>query len=374
MRKVPDPAEVKHLKEKPAKPYAALKREAEAKVVRWEWATDEMCSPQPWYFEIHGFSKGKRLATAPRKKEGLVEYGFDAADRLAVIRQYTEFKGYVQESFFIGDDDQVIEYRFDDSPAMKEKPVAVTRYRHENGRLVDCAGVAAQGSRALAYDYEGPRLVSIREVTRPPIYKASYRLRYSPSGSLEAISDGAGRVVYKRLLPKLPDLLKQTHDALVHEVPAVVVRFKADEPAYCLALVYDGESTDGLLPPTVALGLESDLRDAQSSQGKKARRSPWDAQQFRAFDRPELVLPDRLLAPAADIAQHLARSGSIEPARKVLIEVSRALNRLDWAKIIPVTRNFVVYPVDLEVGHLKANMKAAVPPKTLKALQAEGLL
>jgi hypothetical protein len=50
------------------------------------------------------------------------------------------------------------------------------------------------------------------------------------------------------------------------------------------------------------------------------------------------------------------------------------LNRRDWSKVIPVTDDFIVYAVDLEGAHLRANLKAGVPPAKLALLRRRKLV
>jgi len=375
MQKLPDPLALKPLLDKLPTPYEPLKKQAESRVTCWEWATGELRSLRPWHQEIHGLGRGKPLAKPPRKQDGCVEFGFDAEGGLAVIRRYCEFKGRYAESFFVGHGDEIIEYAFAQSPNMKSKPQSVRRYCFEGGRLVAFAGLSEHGAEGATYDHdEQGRLVTIRSMSRPPVRKSSYHLRYS-SGSLVAIEDDAHRVAYKRSPPKLADLLKGMRQALVRDIPAVVRRFELSEPAFCLALAYDGESCEGMLPPTIVLGLESERQAWEEAKHKKSLCSRWDPQEFGTFDGDRLDLgDDHLLEIAGDIAHHLTAQDSTEPARKLLIDVCRELNKQPWSKLTKVTKDFVVYPIDLEGAHLKANMKAVLPATQLKALQRQGLL
>jgi hypothetical protein len=187
-------------------------------------------------------------------------------------------------------------------------------------------------------------------------------------GSLTAIVDATGRVRFRRFLPKLAELLKTMQESLLAQIPKVVAAFTVDEPVFCLALAYDAES-EYELPPTLVLGLESDLRAWEAAGRKRELRSLWDPQQMRTFDHDRLECCGD--ARLRQVAAHFRKSGNYAPARKLLVEVSKALDKLQWEKITRATKHFVVYPVDLEGAHLKANIRAAVPAKALKALQTE---
>jgi hypothetical protein len=56
------------------------------------------------------------------------------------------------------------------------------------------------------------------------------------------------------------------------------------------------------------------------------------------------------------------------------VRVARALNRLDWHRILPVTNDFVVYPVDYEANRYVDLIEAAVPAARVRRLRAAGVL
>ena len=73
------------------------------------------------------------------------------------------------------------------------------------------------------------------------------------------------------------------------------------------------------------------------------------------------------LADAGEIANYLRSAEGMEKAHKLLVDVAKQLNKVDWSAMVKVTPDFVVYPVDLHMEHLDRDMAAAVPAAKLKA-------
>ncbi|MGO9112501.1 MAG: hypothetical protein ACLP9L_24995 [Thermoguttaceae bacterium] len=97
--------------------YSALKKTCEAQVTRWEWATFWLYDMEPFCRERNRISRGKRLKTKPTTiKSGMHQYGFDASNRIVVVRQYTEFKGRFNEEFFTYSNGVVESVLFADDP------------------------------------------------------------------------------------------------------------------------------------------------------------------------------------------------------------------------------------------------------------------
>lgn len=71
--------------------------------------------------------------------------------------------------------------------------------------------------------------------------------------------------------------------------------------------------------------------------------------------RPGLSWDEGDLAATA-----VASRDSEAPAIKMLIAACAELNRIEWPAEIRRTEDFVVYPVDFELGSLKRNLKACV--------------
>jgi hypothetical protein len=116
--------------------------------------------------------------------------------------------------------------------------------------------------------------------------------------------------------------------------------------------------------PTLYIGLEQ-RREALADE----QWSPADLD-----DDPEdldpLVEDESLLSPELS----LSVDEGPERARRLLCAVAWDLNAIEWFAVMPVTDDFIVYPVDLEVADLDRNLAESVPAERLDRLRLRGQL
>ena len=187
-------------------------------------------------------------------------------------------------------------------------------------------------------------------------------------------SAGVRHEIYGRPARKLSNLLKTLRPRLVEQIQKVVIGYDLREPACCLALAYGTESSEEALPPILALGLENE-RDRWRSAAEQTAEAFWNPASFSTFDCDELELDDPATLSEADaIKHHLKDADNMNVVRKLLVQVAKKLNSVHWSEVIPVTQDFIVYAVDLEGSHWGESIKAAVPARKRKALQALGLI
>lgn len=70
---------------------------------------------------------------------------------------------------------------------------------------------------------------------------------------------------------------------------------------------------------------------------------------------------------------HDAGAGAAR-GRRLLCAAAARLNHYDWTDTLPVTDDFVVYAVDLELVDLDQNLTACLPPDRLALLRERDLL
>jgi len=143
-----------------------------------------------------------------------------------------------------------------------------------------------------------------------------------------------------------------------------------DGPIACLALTYDcsAELSIGMSAATAA------ERTDLSSVEARAAWSPADFEASTDIDiddigqsrlvGQELVLLD---ADDGDVA-----AGS-EIGRRLVCAVAARLNQRDWSATLPVTDDFVVYAVDLELVDLERNLTRCLSTDRLDQLREKGL-
>ncbi len=357
-----------------ASQYLMLKEQAESGVVRWVWATDSVCSLRPGFdAKIHGFSEGKKLATQPARRAYHFQYGFDAAGRLVVQRLHGDMDGHFTEDFFVHSDDCVEQWSYGPRPQYKI-PRGVSRYSYDGGRVVAYEELNTDGRTVVeTYAYDGDRLATLARVGENPTFQNTFRHEYDAEGILSTITmetmTGTRSIVHKRPTRTPAVLIKAVRAHLLKLIPKCVAALSPAEPAFCLALVYEPSSSRSMLPPKLAVGLETERERWRA--GGEPKESLWDAQGFATFDG-RLALDDAALLADTREFSDLPSPDRVEKARKLLVNVARDLNKLNFGALIKVTPDFIVYPVDLHTEYLAQDMRAAVPPSSLKRLIARG--
>jgi hypothetical protein len=375
-RTPPNPDDLKPRLARAADEYGLLKRNAEASVVRWIWATDAVRSLNPGFdAKIKGWPEGKELASPPTRRAGNFEYGVDADGRTVVCRFYSELEGHFAEEFYVPRGDCVEVWSYGPDPQYKA-PRGVSLYHYASGRVVDYVELNRDGrTQAEVYDYIGDRLDTLHRVRRNPNVESTYHHEYDPDGTLARVTveTGTGKrgVVYKRPTRTVAALTRVVAARLTELIPKRVAGLSVPGPAFCLALAYDPGSYLSMLPPKLAVGLEAERVRWRAGGGEK--ESLWDAQGFGTFDDDRLEFDDAvLLAATGELSEQLRSRDDLDKAHRLLVNVARDLNKVDFGKLIMVMPDFVVYPVDLHLEHLKEDLKAALPSAKLKALRARG--
>jgi hypothetical protein len=132
--------------------FTTRKRAAEHAVMRWEWATGPYYELSPYFAECCGTSRGRLLPGAPTSKRDKYAFGFDAMDRLRVIRQHVD-KQRAYETFIEWTATRAVCVRYGYDPTYnaaetvdvltlrRGRPIKETHYSH-NPRV-------ARGSRGV---------------------------------------------------------------------------------------------------------------------------------------------------------------------------------------------------------------------------------
>ena len=92
--------------------YPVLKNKIENQVVRWFWASNDIFSLNPFWFEENRFSKGKVLKEEPKNKEYAVQYGVNTDDEIIVARAMTGLKDDFYETFYFRGENEILSYQW----------------------------------------------------------------------------------------------------------------------------------------------------------------------------------------------------------------------------------------------------------------------
>lgn len=164
-------------------------------------------------------------------------------------------------------------------------------------------------------------------------------------------------------------------------VSAVIGKGEWKGPFCCLLLFYCGEDFPAGWPPVVMLKREAE-RQRFLAGDKDRREGFWASDERRNLT---VNLCDEVLNNSCRLHLQLmeARHADVSSeeqtkiyasAKKVLRNVAKALNDVDWSKMIEVTPDFFVAALDdhYETEYVK-DLKPVVPAATFQALKRQGL-
>jgi hypothetical protein len=100
----------------------------------------------------------------------------------------------------------------------------------------------------------------------------------------------------------------------------------------------------------------------------------WNPEEFSIFANKQTELKDKDLDRACDLYnRELEYDGSDEPARKLILQVTSDLAKMDWSGKLKTTDDFIVYAVDPDLADLRKNLKLTIPARQLAKLKVAKL-
>lgn len=310
-------------------------------------------------------------------------YGYDEQGRPIIVHHFkTEIAGYdkskrkliervtkevLVEEFIRYENEKTYLY----SRYLDKSLIFLRRLTFEGENVVEEESVQHGYYSRVQNSYDGRRVFLVRTVDdHGRVLEESVYPRGKPARHCRVRRDGTRFELYQPL-PKgvtVKVLLEKVRASLVKLVPETVRTAGIREPIYCVALAYDGEG-NGALPPILGVGLQSERQSWLGEHGKNATDYICNPAEWENYETSALEINDDDFVEACDLATTaLATRASEAPAVKMLIQACAELNRIDWPSEIHRTEDFLVYPVDFELGSLKKNLKASVPPERFRTL------
>jgi hypothetical protein len=352
--------------------YEFRKRAATALVESWDWYSWPGLDLRPLDFERDLLKPGHRLDARPSVDRDVLRVGFDAQGRVAVIEEYSGFLDgrLYYETFFRHSGTTVEEANF-----ATDGPIYLHEYRFEDGLMRSADMVARGGSGRESYAYIDGRIsrVEIEHDGRPHVALVA---EHDDLGLLR-LTEIVGRHSQVRYVrpPEGFDLdaaCRAIEDTLVALIPDAAAQLAVDDPIACLAITYDR-------PTQLSIELSAATAQERADLSAVDAETAWSPADFEtsadidlddtgpmsALVRQELALLD---ADDIDVA-----AGS-EIGRRLLCAVAARLNLRNWSATLPVTDDFVVYAVDLELADLKRNLTICLPPDRLAQFHKRDLL
>ncbi|MEU7590246.1 hypothetical protein AB0A95_28625 [Micromonospora sp. NPDC049230] len=350
--------------------YEARKRAATALVEGWDWYTWPGLDLRPLHFERDLRKTGRRLDARPPLDRDVLRIGFDARGRVAVVEEYSGFLDGARcyETFFRHGDEVVEVAHFD-----RDGPIYLHEYRFEGGLMHTASMVARRGSGRESYAYVDGRIsrVEIEHSGAPPAVLVA---EHDDLGLLRLvrIRGHESRVCYARP-PAGFDLeaaCRAVEDMAVALIPDAVARLAVDAPIACLALSYDR-------PTQLVIDVSAATADERAELASLEARAAWSPADFAASTDVDLgdTEPSRLVQQELTVLDadddDVAAGSAI--GRRLWCRVAARLNLRDWSATLPVTDDFVVYAVDLELVDLERNLAACLSPERLAEFHGRGL-
>jgi hypothetical protein len=211
---------------------------------------------------------------------------------------------------------------------------------------------SAGGSGYETYRYSGGLVTRIEVFHKNKPY-ITINAAYDESGlvRLAKVWEASVEVVYERPPPgfSVEEAIWAVQRELIQQVPIAVRDLGIDLPACCVVLVYQSEFP---LDVMVHVGIAGEW-------------FPSEMDDQAEVDLTAVADTVRLLA------QELALEGREELGRDLLCGAAAELNFTDWRAVLPVTDDFVVLALDLELMDVDRNLAVCVPPERLARPHAE---
>ncbi|GAA2591369.1 hypothetical protein GCM10010435_82630 [Winogradskya consettensis] len=318
--------------------YEARKTAATATVARWEWYTWPGLDPRPLHFERDLLKPGRRLDARPPLNRDVLRIGFDTEGRVAVTEKYSGFlRGRLNYETFMRYAGDVVEAAHFDADGQR---IYLHEYRYVDGLMRSAELTARRGSDRESYEYTDGLITRVLHDLTPRLVA-----EHDDHGLVRIV---AGRELRYERPPAGFDLeaeCRAVEDALVALVPEAVAALKFDGPVSRIALSYH-----------LANDLDCEIYIATDVDAEY-EWSPPDYNYVADIDLGNtgpirLVRQELTLLDADD---HDAGAGS-EWGRRVMCAAATRLRTHDWTAVFPVTADFLLYTVDLELVDLERNL------------------
>lgn len=381
-----------------------LARRCRAKVVEWRWASDDMAFAfqQPFVKERYRCDP-KWLKEGAKLKSDCKRHGLDAEGLIHVVEDLTSNAGLDQAQISA----KYVTYKDNQSEAVRYlAPCSlqtVQRCIYDGPRIIRQHNFIYSNGSERHFEWRDERLHRIlsmgwRHDSVGPASKqfsgfdanshTEQIFEYDELGRLDRIVERSlnhDGTFYKGLSPRInyerpkknesiPQLAKEIERMLIERIPPAVSAARGKGPFYCLLICYCGEDFGAGWPPMLMLKPEADRRRIVE-RGEEVKYFLWAPDESDETN-VRLRYGDETLENSCRLhCQLMDVKEDYSSAKKALHNAAKALNELDWPKLLDVTPDFIVAAVDntLEFD-FATDIKAVVPAAKFKALKANGMI
>jgi len=332
--------------------YQQFRSAALTAVQCWQWYSWAAFDLRPLHFERDRRVPGRRLPQRPPLRNDCHRIGFDADGRPVVFYEYSGFldgRLYCETYRDYSSWPQTVE---EAHFYANGRPAYLHECSYRDGLIRLARTVANSGSGYEEYVYTGDAVtrINVFHNNRPYV---TINAAYDCAGlvRLAKVWENSMELVYERPPPGfgIEQACRVVRRELIRQIPIAVRDLGIDLPACCVVLVYQSEFP---LDVMVHVGLDSEWFPANMD------------------DQADVDL-SAVADTARLLTQELALSHREELGRDLLCAVAAELNFYNWSKIMPVTEDFVVFAIDLELVDIDRNLAACVPPERLARPRAE---
>jgi len=299
--------------------YESLKEEIYPKVVTWTNTSCNYFSFNPYWHEVHQFSRGRILKNVSETLD-YDQNGFDADGNLILTRQHSSFLKMFDDTFYLHTPDAIHLHSYDFTQNHRYSK----GYVKTNGLVSLMSAYMKKGRNddqsvlwLEEYEYDGARLMQIRGKQFPltnleiPDHERVYTFEHDDEG-LSTIKC-RDSVVYKRPIPNAKRLLKETNAKLKQQLHDESLRIlnefrvtNKDEDIYAFFYVIGAEGTHiecaiGTLQ-TLEKAIEGETKIIRTKKGdpdtvlrQMYRWNPYDGYHFFDLSAAENVVNDAIM-------------------------------------------------------------------------------
>ena len=350
----------------------SYKSDAEAMVVKWEYAKYKRHDLTPYYFERNHESRG-----SISKHEEETAYGLDEKGEIWITKDdfFRESIGFysrnerqlINRLYIRGKLDSIEEISFEAGV-----PIHYLKFIVRNGMTVEDAWYSEEW-----YEYENHNLVKIIQVQYwSQTIEAShqqYDMAYNEKGKLSQIKNKRNQTIYFNI-PKtqLVALREEVKAELIHETHQVLqtIGEKAGAEKFCYIGIYLHDEPTGVCDPIFHPALERIRADQLNTNSKLDLI--WNTGEH-PVDHQETIQSKEVLEKYERLVQCWeVKDGWWKEAKKLWYEITMELNQAGWSKYSFLTDDFVLF-VDEERFKMK-DLAKSIPQEKLDMLRSRGLL
>ena len=334
--------------------FKTIKQECEAEVVSWFWASSDLYSLEPYYYERNKYSRGKALKEEPAKKENKCQYGANSNGDIVVERNFC-LEEYFYEIFYKRTSDLVEKFRYDYAD---KHLVWVERYWLSDGQVIEQHFCDEDKIRIVeTYEYHNNKLIkSFRDGSYG---KSTFLYEYSEIGEIVQILWNNKPCYTKPDKKKtIKQLIELSEERLYQLTFDYLKQSAITEKLYAIALHY---GNDNYFPASVAFATEQQRTEWITEKGKMANQIIWLPIEYEYnYDFYE-ALPKETKKLFELCNQEVSMQSKDSAARTSIARVAKRLNEQRTEFDFDTTDDFIIFATDYELADLKKNMKLIDP-------------